>query len=297
MRINTMDKENIKFSLLGLFILIALLCSIGIIYQAEISSTTETEDHIIVHISYDDVYLVLNELIENQETYSSIFQCHEFSALKYLHEQYGVIFTLYVYEKVGDYSISNVPVKYKDEFNANSDWLKFGYHGISPEYPIFNESISLEQFRTSYNTVKDAIYSFAGEDSYSNVVRLSYFSGTNDMVSYLQAQGIFILLCADDGRISYNLNENESKLLSLNGVYYKNNITYLKTDMRYENCKGIIIRLNSQSIETPLVLFTHEWAFEETYSDVAKSIYWMKKHKYIFSDLNDLSLYGELNYG
>ena len=292
-----MDKEKIILSLLGSIILIVILCSIGIICQTDISPNMENEANIVVHISYDDVYLVLNELIENQETYSSIFQCHEFAALKSLHEQYGAIFTLYVYEQVGDYSISNVPVKYKDEFNANSDWLKFGYHGISPEYPIFNESISLEQFIISYNSVRNAVYSFAGEDSYSNVIRLSYFSGTNNMISYLQDQGISTLLCADDGRISYNLNENESKLLSLNGVYYKNNMTYLKTDMRYENCKGIIIRLTSQSIETPLVIFTHEWTFDETYSDVAKSIYWMKNHNYIFSDLNDISLSGELNYG
>ena len=191
--------------------------------------------------------------------------------LKQIHETTGACFTLYVYEYAGDYSITNVPDKWKSEWEQNSHWLKIGYHGICPEIARFDENIPLDTFMNSYQTVTDSIIFFAGEPSLSQILRLSYFTGTEEIVDYLSKSGIKYLLAADDQRISYDLSPDENELLNQHEIFTRRNMTYLKTDIRYENTGCVEDALFNNSNEDILILFTHEWAFTETIGKVGNS--------------------------
>jgi len=141
---------------------------------------------------------------------------------------------------------------------------------------------SIDDFKNSYQTVENSIIFFAGHKSLSNILRLSYFSGTDDIIDYLSKSGIKVLLTADDTRLNYNLNFEENNLINQDEILQKGDLTYVKTDIRYENTPDIEQALVNNSGEPIIVLFTHEWAFKETFCDVGKSAYILSKSGYAF---------------
>ena len=279
-----MKKKYHLYVILTCITIFIVIISSGIIYslfenQPKIESTMGRG---LIHISYDDVYLILEDLSNNQDRYESIFQNKMLFLLKILHDTTGASFTLYVYEYAGKYSITDVPDKWKSEFEENSEWLKFGYHGICPEISCLDENISIDDFKNSYQTVENSIIFFAGHKSLSNILRLSYFSGTDDIIDYLSKSGIKVLLTADDTRLNYNLNFEENNLINQDEILQKGDLTYVKTDIRYENTPDIEQALVNNSGEPIIVLFTHEWAFKETFCDVGKSAYVLSKSGRVF---------------
>ncbi len=100
--------------------------------------------HKIVHVSFDDVVSVFKDLKKDSLSYVSIFEHAFLKELKNLHDEYGACFSLYVFERDGDFHISEVPVRFREEFRENADWLK------------------LKEFTESYHTVNEAITIWGG---------------------------------------------------------------------------------------------------------------------------------------
>ena len=51
--------------------------------------------------------------------------------MKSLHEKTDGVITLYVFYEDGDFNLSNMSNKYYEEFNENSNWLRFGFHSLN----------------------------------------------------------------------------------------------------------------------------------------------------------------------
>lgn len=256
-----------------------------------------------VHISFDDVYLTLRDLKDNAEEYQSIFESVFLNDLKELHERYGAKFSLYVYEKAGDFDIKDMPLKFRKEFKEHASWLKFGFHAVRPE---FDQNIKLEDFKTSFMKVYNAIYHFADTASLCHVLRLHYFYGNDSIITFINNWGgVKGLLCADDERDSYNLNKEENEILQRK-FYLERRIKYFKTDLRYENISWIKKTLEQMCNRDTLVLFTHEWAYmpltlrqgvahlvhNRTFppnwfakDKLERSVIWLHEHGYKFSFL------------
>lgn len=100
-----------------------------------------------VHVSFDDVVWVLEDLKQNERRYESAFDNEFLAELKHMHEDYGACFTLYVFEKADGFDIGDMPVKYRKELKENASWLKWGFHWISPD---FDKNISLDDFKMSF---------------------------------------------------------------------------------------------------------------------------------------------------
>ena len=258
--------------------------------------------HKVVHISFDDVVQVLKDLKDNSACYESIFRNTFLRNLKELHDKYGACFSLYVFEQAGDFHITDMPDKFRNEFKTNASWLKFGFHAVSPE---FDRQMSFRDFQASFENVYRAICHFADTASLSPVLRLHYFWGNDSVVSLLRDYGIKGLLCADDERDSYNLSKEENKVLQQK-FYLEKDLKYFKTDLRYEKMRYMDEALERIRNRDTLVLFTHEWAYlpltlrqeiacmVRTYSlppnwfaesKLEKSIKWLKNHGYEFSFL------------
>lgn len=86
-----------------------------------------------VHFSIDDVNYVLKDITKNQEKYDSLFEHSFFHYLKELHDIYGTICTLYCFYELNDFALNSVTAKYADEFSANYEWLKFGFHSYNKD--------------------------------------------------------------------------------------------------------------------------------------------------------------------
>ena len=222
-----------------------------------------------VHFSFDDVCICMKELINDSTQYNSIFDHPFLGKLKLLHKSTGAKFTLYVYEKDGDYDISQFPQKFADEFDHNGDWLKVGYHAMSPS--ISKDSISIASaFISSFDRV-DSIFTAKFKSAKSSTIRLHFFHATQDEVDHLRNRGITRLLAADDDRISYSLTESENSQLLVDEILTKNGMTYISTDHRVER-DNTIAGLIRNANDDEFVVFTHEWAYK---GSVIRSINFM----------------------
>lgn len=93
----------------------------------------------MIHFSFDDTIASLRDLTENASAYDSMFDQPFFGALKTLHDTYGAVFSCYCFYQilnssdttVVDFSLEDVTDAYADEFSANSDWLRFGFHSLN----------------------------------------------------------------------------------------------------------------------------------------------------------------------
>lgn len=225
----------------------------------------------------------MKDATKNVASYESIFQQPFFHYLQNLHNEYGVRFTLYIYAESEDYSIEKFPVKFRKELQQNSDWLKFGFHSIRPNFsqPTISNS---DSFRIAYTRVVENIKRFAGNENMSNCLRLHYFYASKDEIVFLKSNGITTLLAADDPeRHSYSLSQKAQEELR-SGSYSDSIMRFLATDMRIE--KQSISPYNDlyqHSENDTLVIFTHEWAL---YRRFIKYKFWRTLQILYNSDAN-----------
>lgn len=239
-----------------------------------------------VHVSFDDVVWVLEDLKQNERRYESAFDNEFLAELKHMHEDYGACFTLYVFEKADGFDIGDMPVKYRKELKENASWLKWGFHWISPD---FDKNISLDDFKMSFFNVQNAISKFADSSSLSHVLRLHYFYGNDSIVSFLDSCNIKGLLCADDDRCSYDLTKLENEFMQKN-FYVRRDVEYFKTNIRLENSLFLYYDLERLRNKDTLVIFTHEWAYDTrlhrfNYYKLCLNLEWLKKNGYKFTFL------------
>lgn len=193
--------------------------------------------------------------------YNSIFDHPFLGELKELHNSTGAKFTLFVYEQDGDYTISKFPDRFAEEFNQSADWLKIGYHAMSPS--ISRDSIEMKTvFIPSFDRV-DSILTTKFKRAKSSIIRLHYFHATQEEVKHLRDKGISTLLAADDDRISYSLSESENSKLIKNETLEKNGMMYISTDHRVER-DNTMMGLIKNAADDEFVIFTHEWAYAGT---------------------------------
>lgn len=268
-------------------IVISFLSYVAFIYiQTPYNSISENK---IAQISFDDVYLCLKDLKDNEGDYISIFQQPFFKELKYLHDTYDAVFSLYVFESAEGFDIATIPIKYKLEFHKNASWLKFGYHAMSPK---FDKKRCSECFMQSIDKVNNSIKSWAGKESLTSCLRLHYYYADSIMIHNLRERNIYRLLGADDeGRISYDLSAVQSDSLYKLRHYTRDSILYFKTDVRVERMRPFPLELLDIQNQDTIILFTHEWAIMKgirksfNKMKLRKSIEWLNENNYKFSFL------------
>lgn len=229
----------------------------------------------LMHLSVDDVILTFKELTES--TYTSLFEHPVLAFFKQMNDQYGAVFSLYAFytdltNGVETFNLSQMTDRFKAEFEANSDWLKIGFHAreVTSSYGgggSVNAGIH-------YNEVINQVIRFAGKKSIDKVVRLGFYAGNIDAVTRLKAApyGIIGLLSAEDTRNSYYHTEEQRLFLQANDELYDdvNNVYFASTDLRLENSSlptvaSITTELNNRLTDPvyadrmeKLIIFTHE---------------------------------------
>lgn len=224
-----------------------------------------------VHLSFDDVCVCMRDLSQDSTAYDSLFDQPFFGSLRDLHGAYGCKFSLYLFAEDGEFDLSQVPVRYKGEFEANSDWLKFGYH-IS--YNVRHASqLSDDTILKDYDFCHAQVERFASPKSLSNTIRLHNFYANDSIVAAIQKRGIGTLLAADDDRLSYNLDTVQNKTLLRDGRLLHNCMQYLQTDIRLESSRfPAWDAFTTLREKDTLVVFTHEPIYDRTSHKLRRTV-------------------------
>lgn len=188
------------------------------------------------HLSIDDTEAFFVDLISNEERHKHLIDSNLINHLHSLHSCFGACFTLYGYNTIGKYHISDVPTEFKTEFEKYSSWLKFGFHWRKADY---DEQLDDDSVLSDCKEVYNAVESFAGQKSFSSTIRLHYFHCSFTLYDKLSLLKPFVngltLLCPDtSGRKCYDLNDVELLQLYHNGHVMKNGRYYICSTLRVE---------------------------------------------------------------
>lgn len=250
-----------------------------------------------LHISIDDVYACLYDITINANTYSSIFENSFFADLKDLHEQYGCVFTLNTFNQDTHqalYDIANTTIKFKEEFNYNSDWLKFSFHAENNQTYYSNDDVNIT---TSYDKFVTAVLSFATYNNIDNFIRLGFFTGNSNNIDALlttdyRPHGLFT---ADDSRLSYYLNQTQTDFINNNIYAYDSNknLYLIKSQTRLENLGSSTIDLRLYDTKYMCEIFTHEQNWNSTIktklASILRQAVQLNYHFIYFEDLLQLN--------
>lgn len=209
----------------------------------------------IIHFSIDDCIEIFRDITINN--YNSLFESDYFSFFKELHDKYNAKISLYSFVEYKEFNIKNTTDKFKKEFINNSDWLKIGFHGFN-ENSRYNGK---ENIKKDYKLFIKYVKRFAGNlNIIDNFVRLHYFSGNLENILKIKKFGIKGLFTADDDRDNYYLKKNENIFLNKHNIYkdIKNEIFFIKTNLRIEKIENINETLKTIDINNNIIMFTHE---------------------------------------
>lgn len=151
-----------------------------------------------IHVSMDDTSSTVDYI--NSASNASIYGNSLLSAMRDMHEEHNMVFSLYLYKNLSfDTSTANGAAK-KAELYAARDWLKFGYHKIGGS---FCDQLSYADAKSIYTTFANAILTHCGSlDSVDRMPRLDYFrSGKSGLQGFRDAPaGLLGVLGPDDVR-------------------------------------------------------------------------------------------------
>ena len=246
-----------------------------------------------IHISLDDVAYCIKNLSTGSLT--SLFSEPLFALLKQLHDTYGAVFSLYVYQ-LQNSGFLNMPTKYQQEFIGNSDWLKIGFHIYADGQMT---DVPKETATANYNAFATGAFQLCGGiNSVDRMPRLNYYAGNLAACQGLRDAncGIIGLLSADDSRTSYYLTQAQADYIRENGIFYDrtNGLVFLNTDFRIdwfisgftsENqydeptednpYDELVLRYNDPEkgkLFNNLVVFVHEWQIYNSSYNINTSV-------------------------
>ena len=204
---------------------------------------------------------------------SSIFDIPFWGYFKKLHDEFHIVLSCYCFFCNDKFSLSCCTTSYKEEFEENADWLRFGFHGFSgrENFELQDVGLSLWQYITTMSSLERIV----GKRSLDYFPRLHGFAANKDLInSMVCAQYPLLgLLAADDGRVSYGLNSKENIMLQCQGWLKLSNVLILKTTQRLENLSiRCVLRYfspphtphtppHTYTVNSIVLFFTHEWIF------------------------------------
>lgn len=294
-----------------LCILVIMICLIGGVFSEEEYRAEEgnkslsrkehyiAEDNsafpgLVFSLSFDDVIDIFIDLDENHQ-YKSIFDNHTLKWFKGLHDKWGCSISCYVFVEKDGFNLMECTNRYKEEFEENSDWLRFGFHAwdAGTIYGCNDRDIGAD-----YQYCVKALERIAGKNAIDNVVRLQSFQGDREEISVLsnmEIEPICGLFTADDWRQSYYLSKYDNNYIYCHDYLIRDDMCFFSTDLRVEFIDDFDIKLQEISTDTwnnqrnIMVVFTHEW--ELSNNDILKNTEiiceWARENGYSFRFLED----------
>lgn len=169
-------------------------------------------------LGVDDVIWCFENIYKHQDEYTSIFDDPFLRIYKDLHDQYGTYVHMHIYYENddGSFQLPMFPDKYKAEFQANGDWLKFTFHSRKDKPNSPYKHASYEQVMKEGKEVEREILRFAGKEVMSNITS-QHFADSNlhatrafRNLGFRCIDGYFIFDKNGDPAVSYYLDKEQT---------------------------------------------------------------------------------------
>jgi len=154
-------------------------------------------------LSVDDNIRFLQNIAVHPE-YTSLFDDPYLRLYRDIHEKYGtkVHFNLFFESEKGDFNLTEVPDRFREEWAANADWIRLSFHSKAefPNWPYLESGY--DELYRDHMQVANEILRFAGPEVFGPVTTVHFAEATKDGVRALRDQGILALL----GDFAFNKN-------------------------------------------------------------------------------------------
>jgi hypothetical protein len=147
--------------------------------------------------STDDNIWFLKDIARKSGTYKSIFDNPYLAFWREMHRKYGARIHHNIYFETAGFSLSQMPDKYRSEWQANSSWMRLTFHarGNDPARPYIHASA--KQIVEDYRLVTREIKRFAGKELLSPVTTIHWGTSTRAGARALRQEGVRVLLGVD----------------------------------------------------------------------------------------------------
>lgn len=252
--------------------------------------------------SVDDNIYFLKDIADHQKEYRSIFDNPYLGFWREMHRKYGTKFHFNIYYETAGFNLSAMPVRFRQEWQANAGWLRLTFHARAndPDRPYIDAPAS--QVLADYHLVTREIERFAGKELLSHATTVHWGEATRETCAALRKEGIRILAgyfeFGPNGkpRVSYYLGPEAVKNFS-HRDYWKDtslDITFVKLhlvlnqvplDRIVPALEKITADPHHSGLLEPMI---HEQYFYPFYKDylpdyrarVEQAIRWLTEHNY-----------------
>jgi hypothetical protein len=211
----------------------------------------------IIHTSIDDFGNELQDLIDNQASYASIWDSPYFGKIKAAHDATcsGLCITLNCFTETDTFSIVNLPEvgTWQQELQAVSHWLRFAFHAKENAAP--SASITL---LPDFNNFVTGVRKLVGNDgSFDKMVRLGNFAGTKaQLVELRNAENGYVgFLCGDAAATnSYYFDSDAREQVWEHGMYIdpETKLVFIKSFPRLDSAASYNTIRDVIEASTPL---------------------------------------------
>ena len=119
----------------------------------------------------DDAIWALRDVTRHAQR--SLFDHPFFSVLRECHDKYGLTAQINLFYRtdffygMDEFTLADVTDAYREEFRANADWLKLGFHSLQefPDYPWINANYG--DVKKLFEMIRSEVVRFAGEESFA----------------------------------------------------------------------------------------------------------------------------------
>ncbi len=176
-------------------------------------------------LSLDDNILFLKDIGDHAASYKSIFDNPYLAFLKEVHDTYGTKIHLNIYYQTAGFNISQMTDKFRDEWKANSGWLRLSFHALQnkPDNPY--AKAGYDEVKRDCEMVKAEIRRFAGEGDH--VTTLHWGAATLEGTRALRDCGYtglagYFNVGAQESPVSYYLDMDKRRHLKERFIWRDN---------------------------------------------------------------------------
>jgi sugar lactone lactonase YvrE len=141
-------------------------------------------------VSVDDNILFFKDITLHADSYKSIFDNPYLAMWRAMHRKYGTKVHFNIYYETEGFNLSQMPAKYRPEWQANADWLHLSFHARAdkPDWPyVF---ASPEKVVRDYRLVTSEIKRFAGTEVLGPYISAHWSTMTREAARALRAEGV-----------------------------------------------------------------------------------------------------------